>query len=190
MEGPGRPSHELRRGATPHRCGVCRRCGLLLPPPPLRSVLRWSVCAPPEIAAASDHDCTRLPSEGRAAHGPIGRRCCCCWPRCVGRAAPGAGASRCDWAAALSFFQRRSRRLGCSCRCCCASFRAALRSCGPHLVVQRLEDVHLSLDLSLLGLTHTVHVDLAPRYLDALLLVVPLVHRLERAMAQLLIELR
>ena len=55
---------------------------------------------------------------------------------------------------------------------------------------QRLEDVHLRVDLCLLGLAHAVHVDLAPGDLDALLLVVALVHRLERAVPQLLVELR
>ena len=50
-----------------------------------------------------------------------------------------------------------------------------------HLVIQRLQNVHLGLNLRFFSLSHTVHVDLTPRNFDALLLIVALVHRLERA---------
>ena len=63
------------------------------------------------------------------------------------------------------------------------------RAC-THLVRERLEDVDLRVNLHLLCLAYALHVDLAPCHLDPLLLVVPLEDRLERAVAQLLIELK
>ena len=52
------------------------------------------------------------------------------------------------------------------------------------LVLERLEDVDLGVDLRGLLLADALHVHLAPRDLDALLLVVALEDRLERAVAE------
>ena len=60
---------------------------------------------------------------------------------------------------------------------------------SSHLVIQRLKNIHLGLNLRLLRLAHAIHVDLAPRYFDPLFLVITFVHCFERAMAELLVEL-
>ena len=58
-----------------------------------------------------------------------------------------------------------------------------------YLVGQRLENIHLCVDLHLLRLADTIHVDLAPSHFDAFLLIVALEDCLERTVAELLIEL-
>ena len=58
------------------------------------------------------------------------------------------------------------------------------------LVLERLEDVDLGMDLRGLLLADALHVHLAPRDLDALLLVVALEDRLERAVAERVVELQ
>lgn len=68
-------------------------------------------------------------------------------------------------------------------------YRRTVYACARHLVRKRLENVDLRVDLGLLCLADALHVHLAPRNLNALLLVVTLENCLERAVTQLLVEL-